>query len=41
MVVELKTPAPGAEAMLGYASRFRKARTTQEWMTELREGDEA
>jgi len=41
MVVEINTPAPGAEVMLGYASRFRKPRTTQEWMTELREGDEA
>ncbi len=36
LVVELNTPAPGAEAMLGYAARFRKPRTTREWMTELR-----
>jgi AbrB family looped-hinge helix DNA binding protein len=30
----------GAVAMLGFASRFRKARRTSEWMRELREGDE-
>ena len=29
----------GAMAMLGYASTFRKPRTTAEWMDELREGE--
>jgi len=29
----------GAKAMLGYASTFRKKRTTSEWMAELREGE--
>jgi hypothetical protein len=31
----------GAEAMLGYAAKFRQPKTTQEWMTELRQGDSA
>ena len=31
----------GAKAMLGYASTFRKPRTTAEWMKELREGEQA
>jgi AbrB family looped-hinge helix DNA binding protein len=40
------TPAParrpqGAGAMLGYASTFRRARRTREWMAELREGEKA
>jgi len=30
----------GAKAMLGYASTFRKPRTTAEWMAELRDGEE-
>ncbi len=30
----------GAKAMLGYASTFRKPRTTAEWMSELREGEQ-
>ena len=29
----------GALAMLGFAKRFRHARRTQDWMTELREGE--
>jgi AbrB family looped-hinge helix DNA binding protein len=29
----------GALAMLGFAKRFRKARRTQDWMVELREGE--
>ena len=29
----------GARAMLGYASTFRKPRTTAEWMDELRDGE--
>lgn len=33
------TPA-GAKAMLGFARRFRaQARSTEDWMNELREGD--
>ncbi len=39
MVVALDPHAPGAEAMLGYAAKFRKRRTTREWMAELRAGD--
>ena len=30
----------GAMAMLGFARRFRPTRTTEEWMKELREGEE-
>lgn len=30
----------GAMAMLGYAATFRKTRSTEEWMKELREGEE-
>jgi AbrB family looped-hinge helix DNA binding protein len=41
MTVATQTHTPGAEAMLGYAAKFRKPRTTQDWMTELRAGDEA
>lgn len=29
----------GAQAMLGFARRFRSTRTTQEWMSELRDGE--
>jgi bifunctional DNA-binding transcriptional regulator/antitoxin component of YhaV-PrlF toxin-antitoxin module len=40
-VVVLDAPAPrGAQAMRGFARRFRKARRTEEWMRELREGEE-
>jgi AbrB family looped-hinge helix DNA binding protein len=36
-----KDPAtPGAEAMRGYAARFRAPRRTQEWMRDLREGEQ-
>ncbi len=34
-----KPQRKGAKAMLGYASTFRKPRTTAEWMDELREGE--
>ena len=34
-----KPQRKGAKAMLGYASTFRKPRTTAEWMNELREGE--
>jgi len=38
-VTILPEPEPqGAMAMLGFAKRFRKARRTQAWMAELREG---
>ena len=33
------TRAPGATAMLGYATRFRRVRRTHEWMAELRKGE--
>jgi hypothetical protein len=37
---EPRTPKPqGALAMLGFAKRFRPTRTTEEWITELREAD--
>lgn len=39
-VTILPDPEPqGALAMLGFARRFRKTRRTQDWMTELREGE--
>ena len=40
-VVVLESPAPrGAQAMRGFARRFRtEARTTADWMAELREGE--
>lgn len=41
MVVVTEPHVSGAEAMLGYAAKFRKPKTTQEWMTELRQGDNA
>jgi AbrB family looped-hinge helix DNA binding protein len=31
----------GAQAMLGFASTFRKTRRTSDWMKELREGEGA
>jgi hypothetical protein len=34
-----KSSRKGAMAMLGYASTFRKTRTTADWMNELREGE--
>lgn len=38
-VAPVASPA-GAKAMLGFARRFRaQARTTADWMAELREGD--
>ena len=36
-----KPSRKGAKAMLGYASTFRKPRTTAEWMAELRDGEKA
>ncbi len=41
IVVVPEKHVPGAEAMLGYAAKFRKPRTTREWMAELRDGDRA
>ncbi len=40
-IVVLEPPAPrGAQAMRGFARRFRaERRTTAEWMAELREGE--
>jgi len=35
----IQEEGPGAEAMRGYAASFRKARSTNDWMSELREGD--
>lgn len=31
----------GAVAMLGFASTFRRARRTKDWMAELREGEKS
>ena len=40
VVTIVRKPArKGARAMLGYASTFRKPRTTAEWMDELRDGE--
>ena len=40
-VTVLPEPKPrGAIAMLGFAKRFRPTRLTEEWMAELREGEE-
>ncbi len=41
-VLVLEEPAPrGPHAMLGFARRLRpEARTTKDWMRELREGEE-
>ena len=41
-VILLEAPqTPGARAMRGFARRFRDtARTTDEWMKELREGED-
>jgi len=39
IVVVTEPSVSGAEAMLGYAAKFRQSKTTQEWMTELRQGD--
>ncbi|HTG37036.1 MAG TPA: hypothetical protein VLB76_29320 [Thermoanaerobaculia bacterium] len=39
MTVLLEPEPRGAIAMLGFAKRFRPARRTQDWMTELREGE--
>jgi len=39
-VTVLEEPEPkGPKAMLGFAKRFRKTRTTAEWMAELRAGE--
>lgn len=38
-IVEATVPA-GALAMLGYARTFRTPRRTDEWMRELREGED-
>ena len=40
VVVKNSHYGPGAKAMLGYAAEFRKPRPTQEWLKELRDGDE-
>ncbi len=34
-------PIKGAMAMRGYAKQFRKTRSTDEWISELREGEKA
>jgi AbrB family looped-hinge helix DNA binding protein len=40
-VTVLSEPEPrGAMAMLGFAKRFRPTRLTEDWMAELREGEE-
>ncbi len=35
------THVPGAMAMLGYATKFRRVRRTREWMADLRKGESA
>ena len=40
-VLVLQDPEPpGAMAMLGFARKFRPTRRTQDWMKELREGED-
>ena len=41
VTVVQKRKRKGAMAMLGYAATFRETRTTEDWMKELREGEEA
>ena len=41
VTVVRKRKRKGAMAMLGYAATFRETRPTEEWMKELREGEEA
>jgi len=41
MAVVAEAHVPGAEAMLGYAAKFRKPRRTRDWLAELRAGDQA
>lgn len=39
-ITVLSEPEPhGAIAMLGFAKRFRSTRRTQDWLSELREGE--
>ena len=39
-ITVLSEPQPrGAQAMLGFAKRFRQTRRTKEWMEEIREGE--
>ena len=40
VTVVQKRKRKGARAMLGYAATFRETRTTEDWMKELREGEE-
>ena len=35
-----KRKKPNVQAFLGYGAKFHKLRTTEEWMKELREGEE-
>jgi AbrB family looped-hinge helix DNA binding protein len=39
MMVVAGSHLPGAEAMLGYAAKFRKPRRTRDWLMKLREGE--
>jgi bifunctional DNA-binding transcriptional regulator/antitoxin component of YhaV-PrlF toxin-antitoxin module len=39
VVVLPDAPPRGAEAMRGFARRFRETRRTEDWMRELREGE--
>lgn len=41
VTVVQKRKRKGAMSMLGYAATFRETRTTEDWMKELREGEEA
>ena len=41
VTVVQKRKRKGAMAMLGYAATFRETRTTEDWMQELRAGEEA
>lgn len=39
MIVSDSEPQAGAQAMRGYARKYRKPMTTDEWMRELRDGE--
>ena len=37
---DAKSPKPRISDFIGYGAKFHKLRTTEEWMKELREGEE-
>lgn len=39
LVIKQEKRGCGARAMLGYAKQFRQTKSTDKWMSELRDGD--